>query len=360
MSCIGPKSTPDRGLLLRTPGAATSLPMPEHRSFTYRRLAVVGAWAPHRDEAAYAHAARRLGLASRVFDVLHWTPADQGTGRTAAGSRHRALRPRPDSLHPRRAAARLRPAGAPLPAPHRRDVARRPAGAAGRAWNWPASAARSTSRTPRSANGIATRACRSCGFCRRGWRRNAISRRPIRARIRLRRVVRRVGPVPVPLAGARGGGGGVPAAGARRRVEARGGRRFPSSGPPVHGRRLAQVIAGAAVSLGASALAGAGCRLRLGVRPDVAHHGMRWCLCRRLRPGNRTVGRAGRALPLVSLAGRMCRAGASIARRSRRAAAPWRNAAGRMRWRTTPTISACGCCSTARNTRCASAARTSL
>ena len=37
-----------------------------------RRLAILGAWAPHRDEDAYARAARRLGLESRVFDVLGW------------------------------------------------------------------------------------------------------------------------------------------------------------------------------------------------------------------------------------------------------------------------------------------------
>lgn len=37
-----------------------------------RRLAVLGAGAPHNDEVAYANAARRLGVESRVFDVLHW------------------------------------------------------------------------------------------------------------------------------------------------------------------------------------------------------------------------------------------------------------------------------------------------
>ncbi len=52
--------------------------MPERSSSTWRRLAVVGAWAPHRDEAAYANAARRVGLASRVFDVLHWTQRIKG------------------------------------------------------------------------------------------------------------------------------------------------------------------------------------------------------------------------------------------------------------------------------------------
>lgn len=38
----------------------------------YRRLAVLGAGAPHNDEVAYARAAQRLGVESRVFDVLAW------------------------------------------------------------------------------------------------------------------------------------------------------------------------------------------------------------------------------------------------------------------------------------------------
>jgi hypothetical protein len=38
----------------------------------FRRLAILGAWAPHRDEDAYARAADRLGVESRVFDVLGW------------------------------------------------------------------------------------------------------------------------------------------------------------------------------------------------------------------------------------------------------------------------------------------------
>lgn len=37
-----------------------------------RRLAVLGAGAPHNDEMAYARAAERLGVESRVFDVLYW------------------------------------------------------------------------------------------------------------------------------------------------------------------------------------------------------------------------------------------------------------------------------------------------
>ncbi len=46
--------------------------MSDESQWPYRRLAVVGAWARWRDEAAYANAANRLGLQSRVFDVLHW------------------------------------------------------------------------------------------------------------------------------------------------------------------------------------------------------------------------------------------------------------------------------------------------
>jgi hypothetical protein len=48
------------------------------RPLRYRRLAILGAWAPHRDEEAYARAARRLGLDCRVFDVLHWTQRIKG------------------------------------------------------------------------------------------------------------------------------------------------------------------------------------------------------------------------------------------------------------------------------------------
>ncbi|HEY4319788.1 MAG TPA: glycosyltransferase [Gemmatimonadales bacterium] len=44
----------------------------------YRRLAIVGAWAPYRNEEAYARAARRLGLTCQVFDVLHWTQRIKG------------------------------------------------------------------------------------------------------------------------------------------------------------------------------------------------------------------------------------------------------------------------------------------
>ena len=38
----------------------------------FQRLAVLGAGAPHNDEVAYARAAQRLGVESRVFDVLAW------------------------------------------------------------------------------------------------------------------------------------------------------------------------------------------------------------------------------------------------------------------------------------------------
>ena len=38
----------------------------------FRRLAVLGAGAPHNDEVAYARAAQRLGVEARVFDVQHW------------------------------------------------------------------------------------------------------------------------------------------------------------------------------------------------------------------------------------------------------------------------------------------------
>jgi hypothetical protein len=38
----------------------------------FKRLAVLGAGAPHNDEVAYARAAVRLGVESRVFDVLAW------------------------------------------------------------------------------------------------------------------------------------------------------------------------------------------------------------------------------------------------------------------------------------------------
>lgn len=39
----------------------------------FQRLAVLGAWAPHRSEDAIVRAARRLGLAARPFDVLRQT-----------------------------------------------------------------------------------------------------------------------------------------------------------------------------------------------------------------------------------------------------------------------------------------------
>ncbi len=54
-------------------GALTSGTVTDSLPIRYRRLAILGAWAPHRNEEAYARAARRLGLESKVFDVLHWT-----------------------------------------------------------------------------------------------------------------------------------------------------------------------------------------------------------------------------------------------------------------------------------------------
>lgn len=41
-------------------------------SLPFQRLAVLGAGAPHSDECAYARAAQRLGVTSRVFDILAW------------------------------------------------------------------------------------------------------------------------------------------------------------------------------------------------------------------------------------------------------------------------------------------------
>jgi hypothetical protein len=52
--------------------------VPATASIPYRRLAILGAWAAHRDEDAYARAARRLGVECRVYDVLHWTQRIRG------------------------------------------------------------------------------------------------------------------------------------------------------------------------------------------------------------------------------------------------------------------------------------------
>lgn len=52
--------------------------IPAVAELPYHRLAVVGAGGSRRDEVAYANAARRLGLAARVFDVLHWTQRLKG------------------------------------------------------------------------------------------------------------------------------------------------------------------------------------------------------------------------------------------------------------------------------------------
>lgn len=47
----------------------------------WKRLAVVGAWAPHRSEDAIVRAAQRLGLAARPFDVLRQSRRFGGWGR---------------------------------------------------------------------------------------------------------------------------------------------------------------------------------------------------------------------------------------------------------------------------------------
>jgi hypothetical protein len=54
------------GRKLSFPAVTIPSPLP------FQRLAVLGAGAPHSDEVAYARAAQRLGVASRVFDVLAW------------------------------------------------------------------------------------------------------------------------------------------------------------------------------------------------------------------------------------------------------------------------------------------------
>jgi hypothetical protein len=69
------------------------------------RLAILGAWAPHRSEDAYARAARRLGVTTRVYDVLHWT---QRAGELAASLMTRAVeRFEPDFILCTRDAMRL-------------------------------------------------------------------------------------------------------------------------------------------------------------------------------------------------------------------------------------------------------------
>ncbi|MEP6591155.1 MAG: glycosyltransferase [Gemmatimonadota bacterium] len=46
------------------------VPEPVISPLPYRRLAVLGAWAPHRSEDAIVRAARRLGLTAKPFDIL--------------------------------------------------------------------------------------------------------------------------------------------------------------------------------------------------------------------------------------------------------------------------------------------------
>lgn len=57
-------------------------------SVPYRRLAVVGAWAPHRSEDAIVRAAQRMGLEAKAFDVLRQT---RRFGRFAAPFLERAI-----------------------------------------------------------------------------------------------------------------------------------------------------------------------------------------------------------------------------------------------------------------------------
>ena len=86
----------------------TSRAVTGFRPLRYRRLAILGAWAPHRDEDAYARAARRLGLDCRVYDVLHWT---QRIKALAGPLIERAVeRFDPDFILCTRDAHRLRPA----------------------------------------------------------------------------------------------------------------------------------------------------------------------------------------------------------------------------------------------------------
>ncbi|MES2304455.1 MAG: glycosyltransferase [Gemmatimonadota bacterium] len=67
---------PSRHTLPEAPAAG---PLP------WRRLAVVGAWAPYRSEDAIVRAARRLGLTSEPFDVLRQVRRFGGLGRAWIG-----------------------------------------------------------------------------------------------------------------------------------------------------------------------------------------------------------------------------------------------------------------------------------
>ena len=72
------------------------------------RLAILGAWAPHRDEDAYARAARRLGVTARVFDVLGWHRRLRGLA--PALIERQVQRFEPDFILCTREAGRLGPA----------------------------------------------------------------------------------------------------------------------------------------------------------------------------------------------------------------------------------------------------------
>lgn len=93
---------PQSGCGLSSRTVTSSRPLP------CRRLAILGAWAPYRDEEAYACAARRLGLECRVYDVLHWSQRIKGL---AAPLIERAVeRFDPDFILCTRDAQRLGPA----------------------------------------------------------------------------------------------------------------------------------------------------------------------------------------------------------------------------------------------------------
>lgn len=82
--------------------------MDASRPIPFRRVAVLGAGAAHNDEVAYARAARRLGAESRVFDVLAWHRRLRGLARPLL---ERAIeRFDPDFILCTREARRLGPA----------------------------------------------------------------------------------------------------------------------------------------------------------------------------------------------------------------------------------------------------------
>lgn len=65
-------------LLAVTHRGSSPLPSESSDTIAFKRLAVVGAWAPHRSEDAIVRAARRAGLVAKAFDVLHQTQRFKG------------------------------------------------------------------------------------------------------------------------------------------------------------------------------------------------------------------------------------------------------------------------------------------